>query len=78
MGLAWICGALHHPNEALPTAPPPGSGIHRQQYSRRFAIVVQLHAAGALLGKKRRHLLRLAVLHGSEEPLIVLVPLVDL
>lgn len=60
----------------------PGSSAHPQQcsskYSRRFAVVVQLDGAGALLGEKRRRLLRLAVLHGGEQALIVLVPLVDL
>lgn len=62
-----------HPGQAFAAC---RSGFSK--YSRRFAIVVQLHGAGALLGKQRRHLLRLAVLHSGEQALIVLVPLVDL
>lgn len=46
--------------------------------SRWFALAVQLHGAGSLLGKKRCHLLHLAVLHRGKQPLVVFAPLIDL
>lgn len=91
MGVGGAAIISQRPHKALEELPNGYQGVQRtlripekntketrECSLRGLALTVELGGAGPLLAQQRGHLLHVAILHGLQQAVIILVPLIDL